>query len=63
VDDKVCYARPSIDVVFGSAADVSGTSTLAISLAGAGSGGTEGRKYIKKNFNRSWFEVMKDVRA
>jgi len=48
VDDKVCYARPSIDVLFKSAADVYGTSTLAIILTGANSDGTEGIKYIKK---------------
>ena len=48
VDEKVCYARPSIDVLFKSAADVYGESVLAIILTGANSDGTEGIKYIKK---------------
>lgn len=48
VDEKVCYARPSIDVLFKSAADVYGASTLAIILTGANSDGTDGIRYIKK---------------
>lgn len=48
VDEKVCYARPSIDVLFKSAADVYGESMLAIILTGANSDGTNGIKYIKK---------------
>ncbi len=48
VDEKVCYSRPSIDVLFKSAADVYGDSLLAIILTGANSDGTEGIKYIKK---------------
>lgn len=48
-DEKVCYARPSIDVLFKSTADVYGASTLAIILTGANSDGTDGIKYIKNN--------------
>jgi two-component system, chemotaxis family, protein-glutamate methylesterase/glutaminase len=47
-DEKVCYARPSIDVLFESAADVYGESTLAIILTGANSDGADGIKYIKQ---------------
>ena len=47
VDEKVCYARPSIDLLFKSAADVYGESALAIILTGANSDGTNGIKYIK----------------
>lgn len=48
MDEKVCYARPSIDVMFESAADVYGNQILAIILTGANSDGTNGIKYIKE---------------
>lgn len=48
VDEKVCYARPSIDLLFKSAADVYGESALAIILTGANLDGTDGIKYIKE---------------
>jgi len=48
LDEKVCYSRPSIDVLFKSAADVYGEAILAIIMTGANSDGTEGIKYIKK---------------
>lgn len=48
IDEKVCYAIPSIDVLFKSAADVYGKSILAIILTGANSDGADGIKYIKK---------------
>jgi two-component system, chemotaxis family, protein-glutamate methylesterase/glutaminase len=47
VDERVCYSRPSIDVLFKSTADVYGASTLAIILTGANSDGTDGIEYIK----------------
>ena len=46
-DEKVCYARPSIDVLFKSTVDVYGSSTIAVILTGANSDGTEGIAYIK----------------
>ena len=49
VDEKVSYARPSIDVLFESAADVYLNKLIAVVLTGANSDGTEGAKYIKKN--------------
>ena len=48
VDEKVCYSRPSIDILFKSVADVYGDGVLAIILTGANSDGTNGIKYIKK---------------
>ena len=48
MDEKVCYARPSIDVMFESAADVYGSKIMAIILTGANSDGTNGIKYIKE---------------
>ena len=47
VDEKVCYSRPSIDVLFKSAADVYGDAVLAVILTGANSDGADGMKYIK----------------
>ena len=48
VDEKVCYARPSIDVLFESAADVYGSELMAVILTGANSDGANGIKYIKE---------------
>jgi two-component system chemotaxis response regulator CheB len=47
VDEKVCYCRPSIDVLFKSAADVYDDEVLGIILTGANSDGTDGIEYIK----------------
>lgn len=47
-DDKVCYARPSIDVTFESGALAYGENLIGILLTGANSDGTNGLKYIKK---------------
>ncbi|MFP9099750.1 chemotaxis protein CheB [Flavobacterium sp. RHBU_24] len=46
VSDKVNYSRPSIDVVFQSAADAYGKGVVAILLSGANADGTEGLKAI-----------------
>ncbi|MEG4230647.1 chemotaxis protein CheB [Microcoleus sp. Pol11C3] len=43
----VCYARPSIDVLFESAADAFGEKVIGIILTGANSDGTEGLAKIK----------------
>lgn len=47
-DDKVRYSRPSIDVLFESAADAYGDNLTAIILTGANSDGTKGAETIKK---------------
>jgi two-component system chemotaxis response regulator CheB len=47
VDDKVCNVRPSIDVLFQSAADTWGPALVGILLTGANSDGTEGLRSIK----------------
>ena len=47
VDDKVCNVRPSIDVLFESAADVWGDGLIGVILTGANSDGTAGLKAIK----------------
>lgn len=48
VDPRVCYSRPSIDVLFESAAEVCRDNVLAIVLTGANSDGAEGVRVIKK---------------
>jgi len=47
VSDKVNYSRPSIDVVFQSAADAYGKGAVAVLLSGANADGTAGLKTIK----------------
>ena len=61
LDEKVCYSRPSIDVLFKSAADVYGEAILAIILTGANSDGTEGIKYIKKKGGMTIAQDPKDA--
>ena len=46
--ERVNYSRPSIDVVFESAAHVYGPELTCILLSGANADGTEGLKYVKK---------------
>ncbi|WP_035644639.1 MULTISPECIES: chemotaxis protein CheB [unclassified Flavobacterium] len=45
--EKINYSRPSIDVSFESAAEIYGSSLIAILLSGSNSDGTEGLKAIK----------------
>jgi two-component system, chemotaxis family, protein-glutamate methylesterase/glutaminase len=47
VDEPVCYARPSIDVLFESAADVYGEQVIGVILTGANEDGSQGLKSIK----------------
>ncbi len=46
VDDPVLYSRPSIDVLFESAADTYGSSLLGIILTGANSDGAKGLRAV-----------------
>ncbi|MCG8615320.1 MAG: chemotaxis protein CheB, partial [Desulfobacterales bacterium] len=49
VDEPVCYSRPSIDVLFESAADACGPHLVGIILTGANSDGSDGIVAIKRN--------------
>jgi two-component system chemotaxis response regulator CheB len=49
VDQKVNYSRPSIDVLFESAAEVYRENLLGIILTGANHDGTQGMQKIKQN--------------
>lgn len=48
VDEKVNYSRPSVDVLFESAAHVYHSQLLAIVLTGANNDGAEGIRVVKK---------------
>lgn len=48
IDDPVSYSRPSIDVLFESAADVYGSKVLAVLLTGANADGARGLARIKQ---------------
>ena len=52
VDDPIRYARPSIDVLFESAADAFGREAIGIILSGANSDGSEGASKIKARGGR-----------
>jgi two-component system, chemotaxis family, protein-glutamate methylesterase/glutaminase len=47
VDERIQFARPSVDVLFASAADAYGRGVIGIILTGANEDGAEGLKHIK----------------
>jgi two-component system chemotaxis response regulator CheB len=47
VDEQVCFSRPSIDVMFGSAADVYHAALIGVVLTGANGDGAEGLAQIR----------------
>jgi two-component system chemotaxis response regulator CheB len=48
VDEAVRYSRPSVDVLFESAADAYGPALIAIVLTGANADGAQGARRVKK---------------
>jgi two-component system chemotaxis response regulator CheB len=52
IDDPVRFARPSIDVLFDSAAEAFGGATIALVLTGANSDGAGGAAHIKAQGGR-----------
>jgi two-component system chemotaxis response regulator CheB len=52
VDDPVCYARPSIDVLFESAADAYGAGLVAVLLTGANADGANGVAAVHRRRGR-----------
>ncbi len=57
VDEKVNYARPSIDVLFESAADVYGAGLVGVILSGANRDGAYGLRYVRQ---RGGLAVVQD---
>jgi two-component system chemotaxis response regulator CheB len=57
VDAAVAYSRPSIDVLFESAADAYGAAAIAVVLTGANADGAGGARRIKE---RGGFVVVQD---
>lgn len=60
VDDRVSYSRPSIDVLFESAADAYRDKLVAVVLTGSNSDGARGAKRVKA---RGGFLVVQDPRT
>ncbi|HEX8252931.1 MAG TPA: chemotaxis protein CheB [Thermoanaerobaculia bacterium] len=60
VDEAVSYSRPSIDVLFESAADAYGSGVICIILTGANSDGARGAARIKK---RGGFVIAQDPKT
>ncbi len=60
VDDPVSYSRPSIDVLFESAADVYGAKVLGVLLTGANHDGAKGLSRIKQ---AGGYAIVQDPRT
>ncbi len=60
IDERVNYARPSIDVLFETAAQVYGPQTVGIVLTGANNDGANGLRLIKE---RGGLAIVQDPRT
>jgi two-component system chemotaxis response regulator CheB len=62
-DDPVNFSRPSIDVLFESAAHAYGAALLGIVLTGANADGAEGLHAIRSAGGRAWVQSPSDALA
>ena len=53
-DEEVCYSRPSIDVLFYSAADAFGEQLIGVVLTGGNNDGCDGIRYIKSRGGKTF---------
>ncbi|MCK5230633.1 MAG: chemotaxis protein CheB [Desulfobulbaceae bacterium] len=60
VDEKVRYSRPSIDVLFETAADAYGESVIGVIMTGANDDGAAGLKKIKE---RGGYAIVQDPKT
>jgi two-component system chemotaxis response regulator CheB len=63
VDEPVLFSRPSIDVLFESAADAFGADVLAILLTGASTDGSNGIAAIRAAGGHAWVQDPGDAEA
>lgn len=63
VDEPVLYSRPSIDVLFESAADVFGPGVLAILLTGASADGSAGIAAVRAAGGIAWIQDPNEAEA
>jgi two-component system, chemotaxis family, protein-glutamate methylesterase/glutaminase len=62
-DAPVAFSRPSIDVLFESAAEALGPALLGVVLTGANADGAEGLKAIREAGGRAWVQSPADAQA
>ncbi|TCS35651.1 two-component system chemotaxis response regulator CheB [Paucimonas lemoignei] len=62
-DEPVLYSRPSIDVLFDSAAMAYGAALLGIILTGASADGTAGLKAVRARGGQAWVQDPEDAVA
>lgn len=58
VDERVSFSRPSIDVLFASAARVYRKELVGLVLSGANADGAEGLRIIRRLGERHWFKTL-----
>ncbi len=61
VDQKVRFSRPSIDVLFMSAAETYGAELVGVVLTGASADGAEGLRAIRRNGGRAFVQAPEEA--